>query len=162
MSIEIRPATPADLEPILAIAAASPETPRWQPSDYHPYLSPEAYNPALRRTAIVAISSEKIRAFAAATLLLITDSASHENLCQLDSIAVHPEARRQGLGAALLRAILAWAAQNHARRLTLEVRAGNVPAIALYQRLGLRPEGRRPRYYSDPEEDASLLGIPLP
>jgi ribosomal-protein-alanine N-acetyltransferase len=162
MSIEIRPATQADLEPILAIAAESPEAPQWQPSGYNPYLSSQTSNPALRRTALIASSQQKILAFAAASLLLITDSAGHENTCQLDSMAVQPEARRQGLATALLHAIRNWAAQNNARHLTLEVRAGNTPAIALYHRLGLRPEGRRPRYYAHPEEDAVVLGIPLP
>ena len=113
-------------------------------------------------TALIASSQQKILAFAAASLLLITDSAGHENTCQLDSMAVQPEARRQGLATALLHAIRNWAAQNNARHLTLEVRAGNAPAIALYHRLGLRPEGRRPRYYAHPEEDAVVLGIPLP
>ncbi|MGB9029422.1 MAG: GNAT family N-acetyltransferase, partial [Acidobacteriaceae bacterium] len=60
-----------------------------------------------------------------------------------------------------LRAILVWSAAHNARHLALEVRAGNAPAIALYQRCGFRPEGRRPRYYTDPEEDALLLGMPI-
>jgi [ribosomal protein S18]-alanine N-acetyltransferase len=76
-------------------------------------------------------------------------------------MAVRPEARRQGIGSALLRALLAWAADNHARHFSLEVRASNAPAIGLYQRLGLRPEGRRPRYYTHPEEDALILGMPV-
>jgi ribosomal protein S18 acetylase RimI-like enzyme len=123
---------------------------------------------ALLRTALVAAldpkqesgsepPEENILAFAAATLLL--DGA--QNLCQLDSIAVLPQARRQGLGNALLRALLAWAAQNNARHFSLEVRAGNAPAIRLYRRLGLRPEGRRPSYYTHPEEDALILGTPV-
>jgi ribosomal-protein-alanine N-acetyltransferase len=155
---EIRHATPADLEAILAIAAASPEVPRWQPPGYHPYLSPGSPNATLHRTALIASSDEEIIAFAAASLLL----DGEQNLCQLDSMAVHPAARRQRLATNLLRAILAWALQNGARHLALEVRAGNAPAIALYRRLGLVEEGRRPRYYTHPQEDALLLGIPLP
>jgi ribosomal-protein-alanine N-acetyltransferase len=155
---EIRHATPSDLEAILAIAAASPEVPRWQPPGYHPYLSSGSPNATLHRTALIASCEAKPLAFAAATLLL----DGEQNICQLDSIAVHPAARRQGLGTALLRAILAWALQNGARHLALEVRAGNSPAIAFYQQFGLVDEGRRPRYYTHPQEDALLLGIPLP
>ena len=153
----IRPLQPADLEPVLTLVAACPEAPHWQPSAYAAYLTPEP-NSHLLRTALVVIDAENqpagIQAFAAATFLL----DGEQNLCQLDSIAVHPDARRQGLGAGLLRALLAWAAQNGARHFSLEVRAGNAPALALYQRLGLRPEGRRPRYYTHPEEDALILG----
>lgn len=168
MTVTLRPMHLGDLDQVLAIAAASPEAPHWKPSDYTPYLTPDASNPALLRTAIVATTpdphqpnQEKIQAFAAATLLLTPDSAGQQNFTQLDSIAVHPSSRRQGLGATLLRAILTWSARNNARHVALEVRAGNAPAIALYQQCGLRPEGRRPRYYTDPEEDALLLGMEI-
>jgi [ribosomal protein S18]-alanine N-acetyltransferase len=168
MTVTLRPMRLADLDEVLAIAQQSPDAPHWKPSDYTPYLTPDASNPALLRTAIVATTpdphqpnQEKVQAFAAATLLLTPDSAGQQNFTQLDSIAVLPSARRQGVGAALLRAILTWSACNNARHLALEVRAGNVAAIALYHRCGLRPEGRRPRYYTDPEEDALLLGMEI-
>ena len=43
------------------------------------------------------------------------------------------------------------------RCLTLEVRASNVPAIALYEKLGFSQAGRRPNYYRNPREDALIL-----
>jgi len=153
----LRRAQPADLDPILAIASASPEAPQWPPAAYGSYLTSDPASPNLLRNAIVAVLRDHIEAFAAATLLL--DGA--QNLCQLDSMAVHPQARRQGLATALLRALLEWAAFNHAHHFSLEVRASNAPAIRLYQRFGLRPEGLRPRYYAHPEEDALILGMPV-
>ncbi len=156
---QIRPMAAADLPAVLAINAASPQAPRWPPSAFEPYLSPTP-EPPLLRTAFVAVSKPGdsqpvISGFAAATLLL----DGQQNRCELDSMAVHPQARRHGLGTALVRSVLAWAAHHGAHRLALEVRAGNTPAIRLYQRLGLHPEGRRPRYYSQPEEDALLMGM---
>ena len=41
--------------------------------------------------------------------------------------------------------------------LTLEVRASNAPAIALYEKLDFAQVGRRPNYYRDPKEDALIL-----
>ena len=41
--------------------------------------------------------------------------------------------------------------------LTLEVRASNAPAQALYEKLGFREVGRRPKYYQNPREDALIL-----
>jgi [ribosomal protein S18]-alanine N-acetyltransferase len=154
MTTAIRPMQPADLAQVLDLAAVCPEAPQWQPADYSPYLNPSP-EPPLLRSALVAVSpKEKIHAFATAALLL----DGEQNLCQLDSVAVHPDVRRQGIGAALLHALLAWAAQNGARHLSLEVRPSNTAALRLYERLGLRPEGLRPRYYTHPEEDALLLG----
>ncbi len=163
MTFTIRAMQPADLDPVLAIATASPEAPQWPRSAYVSYLAPDPANPALLRTALVAFDpgTPAVLAYACATLLHIPDPADTQNPAQLDSMAVQPSYRRHGIGAALLRELLSWAAQNGAHHFSLEVRASNVPAIALYQRLGLRREGRRPRYYTHPEEDALLLGIPV-
>jgi [ribosomal protein S18]-alanine N-acetyltransferase len=162
MNLAVRPMQHADLDAVRTLVALSPEAPQWPPSAYAPYLTHDS-NLGLLRTALVAIASRdrphegKVLAFASATLLL----DGEQNLCQLDSIAVHPDHRRHGLGAALLRDLVFWAARNNAHHFSLEVRASNAPALALYHRLGLRQEGRRPRYYTDPEEDALLWGIPI-
>ena len=44
--------------------------------------------------------------------------------------------------------------------MTLEVRAGNGPALALYRRFGMAPVGIRRGYYSDTGEDALILWSP--
>jgi [ribosomal protein S18]-alanine N-acetyltransferase len=41
------------------------------------------------------------------------------------------------------------------------VRESNVAAIGLYQRAGLKVDGRRPAYYVDPVEDAVLMSLDL-
>ena len=43
------------------------------------------------------------------------------------------------------------------RCLTLEVRASNVPAISLYEKLGFAEVGRRKNYYRNPREDALIM-----
>src|SRR3990172_12724152 len=72
-------------------------------------------------------------------------------------VAVTPDWRRRGLAAWLLRFALAKAARAGARRALLEVRRGNAPALALYQKLGFRPGGVRRDYYRQPREDALVL-----
>ena len=157
---EIRPMLSADLDAVLAIAAASPEAPAWQPGNYSAYLSPP--QPPLLRAAFVAVISGSIVGFAAASFLLDPpETADPENRAELDSMAVDPALRHQGIGSALLSAVLAWAEEHGSRHLTLEVRASNLAAVRLYERHGFRPEGRRPYYYADPAEDALLLGKPL-
>ena len=71
-------------------------------------------------------------------------------------VAVSPACRRQGVAAALLEAALAECAARGVERLCLEVRESNAPAIALYTRFGFALDGRRPRFYSAPTEDALL------
>lgn len=75
-------------------------------------------------------------------------------------LTVAPTLRRRGHGRALLDALVAWAADAGAYAVTLEVRAGNVAARALYAGAGLAEVGRRPRYYAD-GEDAVLMTRPL-
>ena len=72
------------------------------------------------------------------------------------NVAVSPACRRQGVAAALLEAALAECAARGVERLCLEVRESNAPAIALYTRFGFALDGRRPRFYSAPTEDALL------
>lgn len=74
----------------------------------------------------------------------------------LEKIAVDPDYRRQGVAEAILSAFLRFG-QAHLAFLTLEVRASNAPAIALYEKLGFQQVGRRKDYYREPKEDALLL-----
>lgn len=77
---------------------------------------------------------------------------------QVQNLAVALPFRRQGVGRFLLLSALAEAVGRGARRCSLEVRAGNRAALALYQSLGFAPEGVRPRYYWPEGEDAILMG----
>ena len=47
--------------------------------------------------------------------------------------------------------------REHLAFLTLEVRAGNAPAIALYRKHGFQEAGRRKNYYQQPREDAIIM-----
>lgn len=73
------------------------------------------------------------------------------------NLAVLPEHRRAGIGAALVTALCEALAAAGSKRLTLEVRVSNGPAKALYARLGFAEIAKRPRYYSRPTEDALLF-----
>jgi ribosomal-protein-alanine N-acetyltransferase len=75
----------------------------------------------------------------------------------INTLAVSPELRRQGLATFLLRGVMAEAAREGARRATLEVRESNTAAIQLYTRLGFTVSARRPKYYANPPEDALIL-----
>lgn len=73
------------------------------------------------------------------------------------NVAVAPAFRRQGIGEGLMVALMDALRDKAMESLTLEVRASNSSAIALYDRLGFVEVGRRPNYYTDPGEDALIM-----
>ena len=77
------------------------------------------------------------------------------------TIASHPEMRGCGLGLTLMLALLDVAQAAGARLSTLEVRAGNLPAQRLYEKLGFQIVGRRRQYYRDGEDGLIMTTPPL-
>lgn len=75
----------------------------------------------------------------------------------ITNVAVRPECRRQGIAGKLLQVFLDFAQGNQLAFLTLEVRASNYDAIALYGSRGFRSVGRRKNYYEHPREDAIIM-----
>ena len=73
------------------------------------------------------------------------------------NLAVHPDYRRQGIAEKLMEALEKGLRERESKSLTLEVRASNVSAIALYEKLGFQQVGLRKNYYRNPKEDALIL-----
>lgn len=67
------------------------------------------------------------------------------------------EARRRGVGRALMEEAADAGRRRGAVLATLEVRRSNLAALALYRSLGYRQVGVRPNYYSDEGEDAVVM-----
>lgn len=73
------------------------------------------------------------------------------------NIAVHPNCRRKGIAASLIVDLIRALKLRQSRCLTLEVRASNSSAIALYEALSFVQIGCRKNYYRNPKEDALIL-----
>ena len=73
------------------------------------------------------------------------------------NVAVHPDFRRKGVAESLIEELVDHLRRMGSHCLTLEVRASNAPAIALYEKLNFREIGRRKNYYRNPKEDALIL-----
>ena len=73
------------------------------------------------------------------------------------NVAVHPDFRRRGIAEALVTSLVEQLKAINSRCLTLEVRASNAPAIALYEKMGFAEVGRRKNYYRNPREDALIM-----
>ena len=75
----------------------------------------------------------------------------------ITNVAVLPSHRKKGIAGKLLQVFLDFAQGNQLAFLTLEVRASNYDAIALYGSRGFRSVGRRKNYYEHPKEDAIIM-----
>ncbi len=135
--MQVRPAGAADTTAILAILAESPEAGRWSPADWKPP----------RRCLVIEEEGRPIG-------WLLADCPTDDET-EILALAVGPRRRRQGLGRALLGALVG----SRRGRIHLEVRESNVAARALYHWAGFTTTGRRRQYYSDPPEDAVLMQL---
>lgn len=77
--------------------------------------------------------------------------------CELLRLVVHPHKRRQKIASSLLGFACRHCAELGFQVCFLEVRASNIAALRLYTSLDFHQDGRRKRYYTNPEEDALLL-----
>ena len=76
---------------------------------------------------------------------------------QITNVAVHPDYRRRGYGREVTEALLRYAAENGFFEVSLEVRASNAAAIALYRAQGFATCGMRRNFYRKPTEDALVM-----
>lgn len=137
MSITIRLAQEGDTSSIALLESACFSLPRLLPQ-----IERE------RENFLVAVENNVFLGYADVTVIL--DEG------YMGNIAVAPAHRKKGVGVALLRALL----DRHRgalRFLTLEVRASNAPAIALYTKEGFQTAGIRKGMYEKPREDALLM-----
>lgn len=134
----------ADLDAVAALEAASFTNPWTRES-----LERELARSPVARVYVLRLPGCTVAAFCSCWVI-------YDEL-HINTIAVEPGLRRRGLAMELMRHVLAETAAEGVERAFLEVRASNVPARALYERLGFVTAGVRRRYYAEPEEDAVVL-----
>jgi ribosomal-protein-alanine N-acetyltransferase len=147
MSPAIRLATLEDLDDLLALDRACFARP-WTRAQWQAEFEP---TPPLRALILIAHAGPRPLAHACAPIL--------DERCELRRIGVVAQARGRGLGRDLIGRVIDHAKQADCTRIELEVAADNLAAIALYQRVGFRRVGVRPRYYRDPPADAVMMDL---
>jgi ribosomal-protein-alanine N-acetyltransferase len=133
-----------DLDAVAALEAATFTNP-WT----RDMLERELLQSDVARVYVARLPERRVAAFCACWLV-------YDEL-HINTIAVDAGLRRQGLATTLMMHILRDAAAQGATRTYLEVRRSNLPAQALYQRLGFTVAGIRRNYYTNPDEDALVL-----
>jgi ribosomal-protein-alanine N-acetyltransferase len=145
----IRRMTVEDVPEVYALDVLSFNLPWTQRS----FLYEVKENANARNWVVDGFLSGRQRLVAMLVIWLILDEA------HIATLAIHPEFRRQGIARRLLQTALNASYNEGACRAYLEVRAGNVAALAMYHELGFEVVGRRPRYYHDNNEDALLMTL---
>lgn len=138
------PAAEADIDAVVALETASFTNPWTRDA-----LVWELGNSDVTRVYLLRDDGGQVAAFC--TCWVIFDEL------HINTLAVAPDYRRRGMATTLLEYVLAEAVTAGVTKATLEVRASNTAAIALYERLGFYVAARRPNYYTKPEEDGLIL-----
>jgi ribosomal-protein-alanine N-acetyltransferase len=150
--LHIRRAVRADLGAMLRIEQASFADP-WTVDSLATALSLD------RMRVLVAESGDEGRkgGDAAAQVLGYVVALLVGPEAEIADLAVSPDARRQGIGRALLAGALVELKAAAVRTVYLEVRESNRAARTLYETNGFEAVGRRRGYYRSPVEDALVL-----
>lgn len=133
----IRPATPEDIDALVAIENLCFETDR---------LSRRSFRHMITKAHAALLLDEEAGAVRGYVLLLFNAGTS---LARMYSIAVHPEFRSRGIGRQLMIAAEQAALAQDCVTLRLEVRMDNASSIALYESMGYRRFGFYDDYYED-------------
>ncbi len=145
-NLSLRAMAASDADAVVTIQGASPEIAQWTARDY-------ANLSSAGMMAWVAEVEGVIAGF------LVARRIAGE--LEILNLAVRPEARRGGIGHALVQFAFEWGKKFEAKSAFLEVRASNLAALQFYKRHRFEETGRRPLYYSNPVEDALVLTAPI-
>ncbi len=143
MNSSTRPARPADLDAICAIAQSTPSSACWSRAQYEEELGSG-------RGLLAVFDDGEVRGY------LVLRKVLPE--AQLVDLAVRPPDHGRGLGRTLLDCAAMTARVWGCAKITLEVSAVNEPALRLYRWVGFQVVGRRPKFYND-RSDAILMDL---
>ena len=149
MSHQIRIATEADLEQIMQIEKACFANDAWSKSNMKSELL------APHTTYVVAEESNSLIGYAGLSKLPTTNSSD------IQTIAVSESHRGLGVGRKLMESLLAFAREQKAREVILEVREDKPTPQSLYSSLGFRAIDRRENYYQPDGVAAIVMRLDL-
>ncbi len=144
----IRVAVADDIAKMMALADESESAAHWSAREYDALFAAEAPE----RVALVACKDAVVG-------FVIARCGDGE--WEIENVVVDPKLRRKGIGDRLIREVLEKARERGVTDVLLEVRESNVAARGLYAKWGFAEEGRRPKYYRAPEEDAVVMRVKL-
>jgi ribosomal-protein-alanine N-acetyltransferase len=164
--ISIRPAVVEDAADVLAIERSCAEAPHWSEAvwaqilvQHSQYLRYGAQPFGPQRMCFVAEQNEATTGFIVVSAVGVPIAGS--GVVEMESLVVRQDARRRGVGRSLCVQAVFWAQTMGAVSMQLEVRSASMAAMSLYRSLGFVEQGRRSGYYTNPNDDAVMMELPL-
>jgi ribosomal-protein-alanine N-acetyltransferase len=145
--LHIRRATTAEIPSMMALEKHAATAAHW---------SQEQYEKVLSGTSEVLVLED------GPAILGFLVGRRIDSEWEIENVAIAGHERRRGWGTRLVAEFLNQARAQGAKSIFLEVRESNQAARSLYEKLAFRENGRRKRYYREPEEDAILYHLDLP
>lgn len=148
----IKQAEPDDAISIREIAIGA-KIDAWSESDYLAEINrPDSF-------VLKAVTSGRVSGF---LLARIVPGKTENPDVDLYNIAVNPKHTRKGFGTALMAGLLNRLTSTAVANIWLEVRESNIAAVKFYEKHGFTSELTRPRFYSNPVENALIMRLKLP
>ena len=142
LTFEVREATTEDAVAMAVVSEQSLDLP-WQAKDFADAVHSSQ--------ALAYVAADANGAFGYVVLYHAADEG------EIPSVAVDANHRRCGAARRMMEAVFADATKRGVRKVFLEVRQSNAPALALYEHMGFLRVGVRKNFYSNPTEDACLM-----
>ena len=143
--IEYRRMVPEDADGVASVEKACMPVPWSRESFWQEAANTDAYY-------LLGIDTDKDNLIMAYTGCWVLGNEGH-----ITNVAVDPDYQGQGMGRKLMEKLVEAVKPLGVDSMTLEVRPSNTRALALYEKLGFKSVGRRPKYYTQPVEDAEIM-----
>ena len=153
LDVRIRKVRKGDIDRIIDIERSWHHLSHWSIDSYYRLLNDDSFTSSFVAEIEDASSCPSIVGF------VIFHIAA--DVSEIYNIAVENNHARSGIGNQLMAAVIQESSRRKARRVVLEVRKSNSPAISFYLKFTFRIAGERKNYYSNPLEDAYVMELEI-
>ena len=153
LEVRIRKARKGDIDRIIDIERSWQHLSHWSIDSYYRLLNDDSFTSSF----VAEIDAEK--GGSGIVGFVIFHIAA--DVSEIYNIAVESANARSGIGYELMRAAVNESGRRNARKVILEVRKSNNPAINFYLKFNFKITGDRKNYYSNPIEDAYVMELTI-
>ena len=151
LEVQIRKARKGDVDRIIDIERSWHHLSHWSIDSYYRLLNDDSFTSSFVAETEGEMGRSNIVGF------VIFHIAA--DVSEIYNIAVESVHARSGIGYELMQAAVQESGRRKARKVILEVRKSNNPAITFYLKFEFKVMGERKNYYSNPIEDAYVMEL---